>query len=103
MIAYLLHLNVQTRRREKRHVTVLLGAQDPGYYLGRFICCLHRNANVFMETVKTARTLLLLGFDISRSFPFIFIISMNALLMAIVKGKIIHDACDNSTADFTRD
>lgn len=81
---------------------MLVGTQDPGYCLGRFIFRLYRNANVFMETVKTARTLLL-GFDISRSFPFIFIISMNALLMAIVKGKIIHDTCDNSTADFTRD
>lgn len=54
-----------------------------------------------MGTVKTAPTLLL-GFDISRSFPFIFIISTNAILMAVVKGKIIHDTCENSKQTLLR-
>lgn len=71
------------------------GKRDPGYSPGRFAFRLYRKANVFMVAVKTAPTLLL-GFDISRSFPFIFIISTNAILMAAVKGKIIHDTCENS-------
>lgn len=94
MIADLLHLIVQTHGREKRHIIILLGKRDPGDSLGRSVFRLHRKANVFMVTVKTAPTLLL-GFDIGRSFPFIFIISTNAILMAVVKGKLIHDTCEN--------
>lgn len=57
----------------------------------------------FYGNCQTLHAFLLLGFDISRNFPFIFIISMSAILMAIVKEKIIHDTCENSKAGFIQD
>ena len=53
------------------------------------LCSLHLNANNFTVTAKLAMDFLLLWFDLNRNFPFILIAFMNA----IVKEKLVHDAC----------